>query len=125
MFDCNGILFNHESPRRGETFVTRKITRAAARIALGLQETLYIGNRNAKRDWGHTRDYVKAMWLMLQQEVAEDYVIAIGVSTSVRDFILDAFEKAGIIIEFREGGWRETGVWVRMRAEGWMAEVKY
>ncbi|HLR89902.1 MAG TPA: GDP-mannose 4,6-dehydratase [Balneolaceae bacterium] len=110
MFACNGILFNHESPRRGETFVTRKITRAAARIALGLQETLYIGNMNAKRDWGHTRDYVKAMWLMLQQEVAEDYVIATGVSTSVRDFILYAFEKAGIIIEFRGEGLNETGV---------------
>lgn len=110
MFACNGILFNHESPRRGETFVTRKITRAAARIALGLQETLYIGNMNAKRDWGHTKDYVKAMWLMLQQEEAEDYVIATGVTSSVRDFILFAFEKAGITIEFSGKGVNETGV---------------
>src|SRR5690606_11186906 len=85
MFACNGILFNHESPLRGETFVTRKITRAAAKIALGLQEKLYLGNLNAKRDWGHAKDYCEAMWLMLQQETPEDFVIATGQTTSVRD----------------------------------------
>lgn len=110
MFACNGILFNHESPRRGETFVTRKITRAAAKIALGLQDILFIGNLDAKRDWGHTKDYVKAMWLMLQQEEAEDFVISTGVSTSVRDFILYAFRKAGITIEFSGEGVNEKGV---------------
>lgn len=110
MFACNGILFNHESPRRGETFVTRKITRAAAKIALGLQDKLFIGNMNAKRDWGHTKDYVKAMWLMLQQEKAEDFVIATGVTTSVRDFILYAFKKAGITLEFQGEGINEEGV---------------
>lgn len=110
MFACNGILFNHESPRRGETFVTRKITRAAAKIALGLQDTLFIGNLNAKRDWGHTKDYVKAMWLMLQQEEAEDFVISTGITTSVRDFILHAFKKAGITIEFNGEGIDEEGV---------------
>src|SRR4028119_1090529 len=92
MYACNGILFNHESPIRGETFVTRKITRALARIKLGLEEKLYLGNLNAQRDWGHAKDYVKAMWLILQQEKPEDYVIATGITTYVRDFVSMAFE---------------------------------
>jgi GDPmannose 4,6-dehydratase len=104
MFACNGILFNHESPLRGETFVTRKITRAAARIALGLQDSLYLGNLNALRDWGHAKDYVEAMWLMLQQDVPEDFVIATGVTTTVREFARMAFAEAGIIIEFEGDG---------------------
>lgn len=110
MFACNGILFNHESPRRGETFVTRKITRAAAKIALGLQETLYIGNMDAKRDWGHAVDYVEAMWLILQQDEPEDFVIATGETTSVRDFIRYAFADAGIQVRFEGEGVDETGV---------------
>src|SRR5687768_4706306 len=104
IFACNGILFNHESPLRGETFVTRKITRAVARIALGLQETLYLGNLNALRDWGHARDYVEAMWLILQQDKPEDFVIATGVTTTVRDFVRMAFAEASIIIEFENTG---------------------
>ena len=100
MFACNGILFNHESPLRGETFVTRKITRATSKIALGMQDTVYIGNLDAKRDWGHARDYVEAMWLMLQQDIPEDFVIATGVTTSVRDFISLAFDQVGIKLEF-------------------------
>jgi len=91
LFACNGILFNHESPRRGETFVTRKITRAAARIKLGLQDTLYLGNLDSKRDWGYAGDYVEAMWLMLQQETPDDYVIATGVTHSIREFLVEAF----------------------------------
>src|SRR5436305_2627724 len=91
MFACNGILFNHESPLRGETFVTRKITRAVAKIAMGLQNKLYIGNLDARRDWGHAKDYVEAMWAILQQDQAEDFVIATGVTTTVRDFVLMAF----------------------------------
>jgi GDPmannose 4,6-dehydratase len=104
MYACNGILFNHESPIRGETFVTRKITRGAARIALGLQDCLYMGNIDAKRDWGHAKDYVRAMWLMLQQEKPEDYVIATGVTTPVRDFIRMAFAELGIELEFEGKG---------------------
>ena len=100
MFAVNGILFNHESPIRGETFVTRKITRAASRIALGLQDTVYLGNLDAKRDWGHAKDYVKAMWLILQQEVAEDFVIATGITTTVRDFVKMSFAELGIEIAF-------------------------
>src|SRR5215207_5816842 len=100
MFACNGILFNHESPIRGETFVTRKITRGVAQIALGLTDKLYMGNLDAKRDWGHAKDYVEAMWLMLQQDAPEDYVIATGVTTSVRDFIRMAFSYIGVKIEF-------------------------
>lgn len=110
MYACNGILFNHESPLRGETFVTRKITRAVAQISLGLQEKFYVGNLDAKRDWGHARDYVEAMWLMLQQEMAEDFVIATGVTTTVRDFIKMAFAEAGVQIEFKGDGLNETGV---------------
>jgi GDPmannose 4,6-dehydratase len=101
MFAANGILFNHESPMRGETFVTRKITRAVAKIGLGLQEKLFLGNLNARRDWGHAKDYVEAMWLIMQQEEAEDYVIATGVTTSVRDFVLMAFAEIGIQLAFK------------------------
>jgi GDPmannose 4,6-dehydratase len=109
MFACNGILFNHESPVRGETFVTRKITRAAARIAVGLQRKLYLGNLNAKRDWGHAKDYVEAMWLMLQQPVPEDFVIATGVATEVREFVRLAFARLGIEIAFRGAKENEVG----------------
>ena len=105
MYACNGILFNHESPIRGETFVTRKITRALARIKLGLQDTLYLGNMDAKRDWGHARDYVEAQWLILQQDQPEDFVIATGVQYSVREFVEAAAKELGIEIE-----WRGTGV---------------
>lgn len=110
MFACNGILFNHESPLRGETFVTRKITRAAAKIALGLQDKMYIGNMDAKRDWGHAKDYVKAMWLILQQEEPEDFVIATGTTTTVREFIEMTFAKLGIEIVFKGTGVDEKGI---------------
>jgi len=110
MYAVNGILFNHESPRRGETFVTRKITRATAKIALGLQDTVYLGNMDAKRDWGHAKDYVEVMWLMLQQEQPEDFVIATGVTTSVRDFVRMAFSEVGIDLEFSGEGVDEIGV---------------
>ena len=109
MFAANGILFNHESPRRGETFVTRKITRAAVRILLGLEEKLYLGNLSSKRDWGHARDYVEGMWRMLQQEKPEDFVLATGVTTTIRDFCLMAFKEAGIELEFRGEGLNEKG----------------
>lgn len=109
MFACNGILFNHESPLRGETFVTRKITRGACRIALGLQQCLFMGNIDAKRDWGHAKDYVQAMWLMLQQETPDDFVIATGVTTTVRDFVVKAFERLGIVVDFRGKGVDEVG----------------
>jgi len=110
MYACNGILFNHESPVRGETFVTRKITRAVAKIALGLQDKLYLGNLSAQRDWGHAKDYVEAMWLILQQETPEDFVIATGVTTTVRDFVRMAFAELGIEIEFSGKGEQEKGV---------------
>ncbi len=109
MFACNGILFNHESPIRGETFVTRKITMAVARIALGMQQKLYLGNLTAKRDWGHAMDYVRAMYLMLQQDTAEDFVIATGVTTMVKDFVQLAFAEAGIEVEFTGEGLNEKG----------------
>ncbi len=109
MYACNGILFNHESPNRGETFVTRKITRALARIKLGLQDCLYLGNLNAKRDWGHARDYVEMQWLMLQQEVPEDFVIATGVQYSVRDFINVAAKELGMTIRWEGTGINEKG----------------
>jgi GDPmannose 4,6-dehydratase len=109
MYACNGILFNHESPVRGETFVTRKITRALARIKLGLQDTLFLGNLDAKRDWGHARDYVEAMWLMLQQEVAEDFVIATGEQHSVREFVDAAAAELGMGIAWRGEGVQEQG----------------
>ena len=107
MFACNGILFNHESPRRGETFVTRKITRATARIALGLQEKIYLGNLDAKRDWGHAKDYVRMMWMILQAEQPEDWVIATGKTTTVRDFVRMAFKEVGIELEFTGTGVNE------------------
>lgn len=110
MFASNGILFNHESPLRGETFVTRKITRAAAKIALGLQRCLYLGNLSAQRDWGHAKDYIEAMWLILQQEQAEDFVIATGITTTVRDFVRMSFAELGIEIEFSGKDQHERGV---------------
>jgi GDPmannose 4,6-dehydratase len=110
MFACNGILFNHESPIRGETFVTRKVTRAAARIKLGLQDKLYMGNIDARRDWGFAGDYVELMWLMLQQEKPDDYVMATGVTTTVRDFITLAFKEAGIAIHWEGSGINERGI---------------
>lgn len=110
MYACNGILFNHESPTRGETFVTRKITRAVAKIALGLQDCLYIGNLDAQRDWGHAKDYVEAMWLMLQQEQPEDFVIATGITTRIRDFIIMAFEEVGVELRFEGSGDQEIGI---------------
>ncbi|MDB4280379.1 GDP-mannose 4,6-dehydratase [Flavobacteriaceae bacterium] len=104
MFACNGILFNHESPRRGETFVTRKITRAVSKIALGLQDTFYLGNLEAQRDWGHAKDYVHMMWMILQADQPEDWVIATGVTTTVRDFVSMAFKQVGIELEFKGEG---------------------
>lgn len=109
MFACNGILFNHESPLRGETFVTRKITRAVAKIALGLQDTVYLGNLDARRDWGHAKDYVEAMWLILQQEKPEDFVIATGITTQIRDFVRMAFGEIGVEIEFEGKEENEIG----------------
>jgi GDPmannose 4,6-dehydratase len=114
MYACNGILFNHESPVRGETFVTRKITRAIARIALGLQDCLYLGNLSALRDWGHAKDYVEMQWLMLQQVVAEDFVIATGVQYSVRQFVEQSAAKLGLTLEFRGEGVSEVGVVTRV-----------
>jgi GDPmannose 4,6-dehydratase len=109
MYACNGILFNHESPVRGETFVTRKITRALARIKLGLQDCLFLGNLDAKRDWGHARDYIEMQWLMLQQEKPEDFVIATGVQYSVRDFVNAAAAEIGIAVTWRGSGVDEKG----------------
>ncbi len=109
IYACSGILFNHESPIRGETFVTRKITRAAARIALGLQDKLYLGNLNSKRDWGHAKDYVEAMWLILQQEKAEDFVIATGVTTEIREFVRMSFDFVGVKLGFKGEGVNEVG----------------
>ena len=123
MFACNGILFNHESPLRGETFVTRKITRAASRIALGLQDKVYLGNLDAKRDWGHAKDYVKAMWLILQQDVAEDFVIATGVTETVRNFVTYAFREAGIELEFKGEGENETAVVVSCSNPKFQVEI--
>ena len=110
IFACNGILFNHESPMRGETFVSRKITRAVTRIHVGLQNQLLIGNLDAKRDWGHAKDYVKSMWMMLQHDKADDFVIASGQNSSVRDFIIKSFKLVGIVIDFQGTGINETGV---------------
>lgn len=112
IYACNGILFNHESPIRGETFVTRKITRALARINLGLQERLYLGNLDAKRDWGHARDYIEMQWLMLQQEKPEDFVIATGVQYSVRDFVNAAARELNMEIRWENEGVHEKGYWV-------------
>jgi len=110
MFACNGILFNHESPRRGETFVTRKITRAVVRIALGQKDKFYLGNLDAKRDWGHAKDYVRMMWMILQAEEPEDWVIATGVTTTVRDFVRFAFLEVGITLRFEGTGVNEVGI---------------
>ena len=110
MYATNGILFNHESPLRGETFVTRKITRGVAKIGLGLQDKIYLGNLDARRDWGHAKDYVEAMWRILQQPEPEDYVIATGITTPVRDFVRMAFAEIGVELEFKGSGQKETGV---------------
>ncbi|HEX2936358.1 MAG TPA: GDP-mannose 4,6-dehydratase [Bacteroidales bacterium] len=110
MYACNGILFNHESPIRGETFVTRKITRAAARIALGMQEKIYLGNLSAKRDWGHAKDYIEAMYLILQQDTPDDYVIATGITTEVREFVRMSFAELGIEVEFQGKDAEEKGI---------------
>jgi GDPmannose 4,6-dehydratase len=117
MFAVNGILFNHESPLRGETFVTRKITRGVARIALGLQSTIYLGNIDAKRDWGHAKDYVEGMWLMLQQDKPEDFVLATGTTTAVRDFIKMCFAEIGAKIEFNGEGVNEVGIITEVKTQ--------
>ncbi len=122
MFACNGILFNHESPLRGETFVTRKITRAVAKIAMGLQNKLYIGNLDARRDWGHAKDYVEAMWAILQQDQPEDFVIATGITTPVREFIRLAFSEAGIEVAFEGEGVNEKGYVVSCSNEQFQIE---
>jgi GDPmannose 4,6-dehydratase len=109
MYATNGILFNHESPLRGETFVTRKITRGVAKIGLGLQDKIYLGNLDARRDWGHAKDYVEAMWRILQQDEAEDYVIATGVTTPVREFVRMAFAEIGVELEFKGKGGKRSG----------------
>ena len=132
MFACNGILFNHESPLRGETFVTRKVTRAVSRIALGIQTDVYMGNLSSKRDWGHAKDYVKAMYLILQQDQPDDYVIATGVTTTIRDFIAKAFKEIGIEVMFSGEGALEIGkivaieedVFVRKIGESYLDAIK-
>ncbi|NJE06662.1 GDP-mannose 4,6-dehydratase, partial [Thermococcus sp. M36] len=117
MFACNGILFNHESPNRGETFVTRKITRAVAKIALGMQKTLFLGNLDSQRDWGHAKDYIEGMWLILQQEKPEDFVLATGITTRIRDFVKMAFGEVGIEIDFRGKDEQEEGYVVKCSKE--------
>jgi GDPmannose 4,6-dehydratase len=123
MYACNGILFNHESPLRGETFVTRKITRAAAAIVLGLQEKLYLGNLDARRDWGHAKDYVEAMWRILQQNEPDDYVIATGITTPVRDFVRMTFEELGIELAFKGSGVEEVAVVAACRNKDFILPV--
>jgi GDPmannose 4,6-dehydratase len=123
MFACNGILFNHESPLRGETFVTRKITRAVAAIATGLQGCLYLGNLDAQRDWGHAKDYVDAMWRIMQQDTPEDFVIATGITTTVREFVQLAFKEAGIIIAFAGSGSEEKGYIAACKNEVYNLEI--
>lgn len=123
MYACNGILFNHESPRRGETFVTRKITRAVSKIALGLQDKIYLGNLEAKRDWGHAKDYVRMMWMILQAEQPEDWVIATGVTTKVRDFVRMAFKYVGIELEFKGEGVNEKAFVVKCENENYQLEA--
>ena len=124
MHASNGILFNHESPMRGETFVTRKITRAAAAIALGRQERLYLGNLDAKRDWGHAREYVRGMWLMLQQDEPDDYVLATGETTEVREFVEWAFEDAGMTVAFRGRRCRGEGILSKRPARFWSKSIR-
>jgi len=123
MFACNGILFNHESPLRGETFVTRKITRATAKIAMGLQDILFLGNLDAQRDWGHAKDYVEAMYLILQQETPEDFVIATGVTTRVREFVRLSFAEVGITVEFKGEGAHEKGYVVSCNNPDYQIEI--
>mgnify|MGYP000271115897 CR=1 FL=1 len=123
MFACNGILFNHESPRRGETFVTRKITRATARIALGLQDKLYLGNLDAKRDWGHAKDYVRMMWMILQAEKPEDWVIATGKTTTVREFVRLSFAEVGIELEFKGLGVNEKAAVIKCNNPAFKIEI--
>jgi GDPmannose 4,6-dehydratase len=125
IFACNGILFNHESPKRGETFVTRKITRAAARISVGLQQKLYLGNMDALRDWGHARDYVEAMWLMLQHTMPEDFVIATGEQHSVREFVDIAFAKAGMPLEWKGSGENEVAICTKTGRELVAVDPRY
>lgn len=123
IFACNGILFNHESPRRGETFVTRKITRAVAKIALGLQEKIFLGNLEAKRDWGHAKDYVRMMWMILQADQPEDWVIATGVTTTVRDFVRMAFAEVGIELEFKGEGIHEKAYVIACTNKDFQVEI--
>ena len=123
MFACNGLLFNHESPRRGETFVTRKITRAVAKIALGLQDKIFLGNLEAQRDWGHAKDYVRMMWMILQAEEPEDWVIATGVTTKVRDFVKMAFAEVGIDLEFKGTGVDEKAYVIKSNNPNYPIEV--
>jgi GDPmannose 4,6-dehydratase len=123
MYACNGILFNHESPVRGETFVTRKITRAAARIVLGLQDKLFMGNLNSRRDWGHAKDYVEAMYLILQQEKPEDFVIATGKTTEIREFIRMAFGYMGVTLDFQGEGANEKGIVASIDAAKFESQV--
>ena len=123
MFACNGILFNHESPRRGETFVTRKITRAVSKIALGLQDKFFLGNLEAKRDWGHAKDYVRMMWMILQAEEPEDWVIATGKTTTVRDFVRLSFKELGIELEFKGIGVNEKAFVVSCNNEEFQLEI--
>jgi GDPmannose 4,6-dehydratase len=124
MFACNGILFNHESPKRGETFVTRKITRATAKIALGLDKCMYLGNLNSKRDWGHAKDYVEGMYMMLQQEKPEDFVLATGITTTIRDFVKMSFAELGLELAFRGEGEVEEGYIVSCTGEFKLEEGK-
>jgi GDPmannose 4,6-dehydratase len=123
MFACNGILFNHESPLRGETFVTRKITRAVAKISLGLQDQLYLGNLDAQRDWGHAKDYVEGMWRILQHEEPDDFVLATGVTTRVRDFVRMSFREVGVELEFRGEGADEVGIISEVHSAGFPLSV--
>ena len=123
MFASNGILFNHESPRRGETFVTRKITRATARIALGLQDKIYLGNLDAKRDWGHAKDYVRMMWMILQAEQPEDWVIATGKVTTVREFVRMSFNELGIELEFTGSGVNEKATVLKCNNTEFQLEI--
>ena len=123
MFACNGILFNHESPRRGETFVTRKITRATARIALGLQDKIYLGNLDSKRDWGHAKDYARIMWMILQAEQPEDWVIATGKTTTVREFVKMSFAEVGIELQFKGSGINETASVIKCNNINFQLEV--
>ena len=123
MFACNGILFNHESPRRGETFVTRKITRAVSRIALGLQDKIYLGNLNSKRDWGHAKDYVRVMWMILQAKKAEDWVIATGKTTTIREFVKMAFSYVGIELKFTGKGVHEKALVLKCNNPSYQIDI--